>query len=107
MLRDALVEIGYGCAVPSTGRGIFVKIDRSTEWPEKHVFDWVLGFCLSQFVRHYCTGSRLRDDVPMPLAYRDSPRVSTKLFLDFNLAVLVTGAANAARVIRIVEREGA
>lgn len=103
-LREALVEIGYGARVPSAGLGIFVVMDGKQEKATRHRFDWVLGFCLCQFIRRYCTGSRLRSERQMRLAYRDSPRVPGKLYLDFDLAVLVKGAAKAAGRAR--EQEG-
>jgi N-acetyl-anhydromuramyl-L-alanine amidase AmpD len=103
-LRDALVETGYGARVPLAGDGIFVEIDGEKKKAMKHQFDWVLGFCLCQFIRRYCTGSRLRSESQMRLAYRDSPRVPDKLYLDFELAVLIKGAEKAARRVR--EQEG-
>lgn len=89
-LREALRQVGY-----STEKSIVVDKKKRIFNDEKlEFFDFIMGFSLVQFIRHYCTERRLRPD--LHLAYRDSPRVPHNLFVDFELAILIRGAANAA-----------
>lgn len=62
--------------------------------PDPGAFDKSLGFALSQFIRHYCTLSRVRKDLAN--CYRDSPVVWQRMYCDLDLATLVYGASTAA-----------
>jgi N-acetylmuramoyl-L-alanine amidase len=65
---------------------------------ENGLFDTSLAFCLSQFVRHFATGARLRKD--QKAAYLEialgKPKRYNKVVLDFELALLLRGAELAA-----------
>ncbi|MFZ6179857.1 N-acetylmuramoyl-L-alanine amidase [Nannocystis pusilla] len=61
-------------------------------------FGTSLAFCLSQFVRHFATGSRIRSDQStayLEIALGKTGRYN-KVALDFDLAVLLRGAELAA-----------
>jgi N-acetyl-anhydromuramyl-L-alanine amidase AmpD len=87
-LRQSLRSVGYN--VDS-----WIVVDDVKVHPrDPSVFEETLAYALSQFIRHYCTESRLRPDLRM--AYRDSPRVWRGLFVDHSLAKLLRGAEVAA-----------
>jgi hypothetical protein len=93
-LREDLRQVGYSVEewIQVSGRKCQLTAGN------RNTFEETLGFALSQFIRHFCTLSRVRYD--MALAYRESPRVWKKLFVDCELAKLVRGAAKAAVISR-------
>ncbi len=82
-LRQALLNIGYD------PRRKFDSESRS-----KTVFEGVTAFCITLFMEHFCTGSRIRKD--QAKAYRESPRIPDDLFIDFDLAKLIKEVEKAA-----------
>lgn len=67
---------------------------------QKGTFNTSLAFCLSQFVRHYATGSRIRADqnaayLEIPLGKKDH---HNKVIFDLELAKLLRGAELAASI---------
>jgi len=86
-LRQALVDIGYA------PRRSFGSMSRS-----KTTFEGVTVYCVMEFMRHFCTGSRIRKD--QPIAYRDlgtkGRRDPTGVFIDLALATLIKGVEKAA-----------
>lgn len=93
-LRESVRQVGY-CVEE------WIVIDGTTHRltaRKRSVFEETLGYALSQFIRHYCTGSRIRED--LYYCYREIPRVWNKLFVDFELAKLIHGAAKAAIAAR-------
>lgn len=88
----ALYAIGYdpACEIKQGGKRIRHK---------RGHFDISLAFCLSQFMRHFATGSRMRVDqhkAYLEIALSKSGRYN-KVVLDFELAKLLRGAELAAR----------
>ena len=90
-LHRALWAIGYDPAIPikEAGNPLRHKIGH---------FDKPLAFCLSQFIRHFATGDRIRSDQPaayLEIALGKSGR-HNNVVLDFELAKLLRGAELAA-----------
>lgn len=82
-LRQALENIGYA---PGRRFGDFSR--------SRTKFEGVTAYCVTQFMKHFCTGSRVRKD--QAKAYRESPRIPDDLFIDFDLAKLIKEVEKAA-----------
>ncbi len=90
-IREALSVVGYAARDSIVVSG---KRHAYKESAHRDLFEFTLGFALSQFIRHFCTMGRVRTDLHQ--AYRDSPRVSKRLAVDMALATLLRGAELAA-----------
>ena len=90
-IHRALYAIGYDPFQAITQGGKKVRHTNGT-------FDISLAFCLSQFVRHFASGARIRSD--QPKAYLEIPLGKSgkcnKVELDFELAKVLRGAELAA-----------
>lgn len=80
-LENALRAIGYG---------VDERIKRETGG--RHAagaFDLVLTFCLAQFMRHFCTGTRQRPDQYSAYLEVDLLKNRNRVFVDLELAKLI------------------
>lgn len=90
-VHRALYAIGYEPDLTIKQGGKSIRHERGN-------FGTSLAFCLSQFVRHFATGARIRADQPaayLEIALGNSGRFN-KVTLDFELAKLLRGAELAA-----------
>jgi hypothetical protein len=80
-LRQALTNIGY-----APGRKFGTKSRSKTK------FEGVTAFCTTLFVKHFCTGSRVRTD----LSDAYTQHIAPHLFIDFEMAKLIKSVEKAA-----------